>query len=114
MSTNPAAFTTRLLTAFLQGNGYTLDNCWNDLAPAMQEKLKWGGGEETYHFVYTNLNGDTNDYNRTWDGVIPLLKQRYKEAWGDAMREDLDAVSGLSRRPFKTGGPCHPHWRQEY
>lgn len=108
MSTNPAAFTTRLLTAFLQGNGYTLDNCWNDLAPAMQEKLKWGGGEETYHFVYTNLNGDTNDYNRTWDGVIPLLKQRYKEAWGDAMREDLETFMSGTLCPDCQGGRLKP------
>ncbi|MBR2182249.1 MAG: excinuclease ABC subunit UvrA [Acidaminococcaceae bacterium] len=98
MSNNPASFTMRLLTAFLQKYGYTVDNCWNDLKPAMQEKLQWGAGTETFRFIYTNLNGDTNEYNRTWDGVIPMLKQRYREAWGDAMREELET--------FMSGNIC--------
>ena len=98
MSGNPASFTMRLLTAFLQKYGYTVDNCWNDLKPAMQEKLRWGAGAETFKFTYTNLNGDTNEYNRTWDGVIPMLKQRYREAWGDAMREELES--------FMSGNIC--------
>ncbi|MBQ2221288.1 MAG: excinuclease ABC subunit UvrA, partial [Acidaminococcaceae bacterium] len=98
MSGNPASFTMRLLTAFLQKYGYTVDNCWNDLKPAMQEKLQWGAGAETFRFIYTNLNGDTNEYNRTWDGVIPMLKQRYREAWGDAMREELET--------FMSGNIC--------
>ncbi len=98
MSGNPASFTMRLLTAFLQKYGYAVDNCWNDLKPAMQEKLQWGAGAETFRFIYTNLNGDTNEYNRTWDGVIPMLKQRYREAWGDAMREELET--------FMSGNIC--------
>ena len=88
----------RLLNAFLQKNGYTLDNCWNDLKPSMQEKLQWGAGTETFKFTYTNLSGDTNEYNRTWDGIIPMLKQRYREAWGDAMREELET--------FMSGNIC--------
>ena len=98
MSNNQAAFNMRLLNAFLQKNGYTLDNCWNDLKPSMQEKLQWGAGAETFKFTYTNLSGDTNEYNRTWDGVIPMLKQRYREAWGDAMREELET--------FMSGNIC--------
>ena len=98
MSNNQAAFNMRLLNAFLQKNGYTLDNCWNDLKPSMQEKLQWGAGTETFKFTYTNLSGDTNEYNRTWDGIIPMLKQRYREAWGDAMREELET--------FMSGNIC--------
>ncbi|MBP3264003.1 MAG: excinuclease ABC subunit UvrA [Acidaminococcaceae bacterium] len=98
MSNNQAAFNMRLLNAFLQKNGYNLDNCWNDLKPSMQEKLQWGAGTETFKFTYTNLSGDTNEYNRTWDGIIPMLKQRYREAWGDAMREELET--------FMSGNIC--------
>jgi len=98
MSNNQAAFNMRLLNAFLQKNGYNLDNCWNDLKPSMQEKLQWGAGVEIFKFTYTNLNGDTNEYNRTWDGIIPMLKQRYREAWGDAMREELET--------FMSGNIC--------
>ena len=98
MSSNLAAFNMRLLNAFLQKNGYNLDNCWNDLKPSMQEKLQWGAGTETFKFTYTNLSGDTNEYNRTWDGIIPMLKQRYREAWGDAMREELET--------FMSGNIC--------
>ncbi|MBQ8700914.1 MAG: excinuclease ABC subunit UvrA, partial [Acidaminococcaceae bacterium] len=98
MSNNPASFNMRLLTAFLQKYGYTLDNCWNDLKPDVQEKLQWGAGAQTFRFVYTNLSGDTNEYNRTFDGIVPMLKQRYREAWGDAMREELET--------FMSGNIC--------
>jgi len=108
MSSNQASFTMRLLNAFLLKNGYTLDNCWNDLKPAMRQKLQWGAGTETFHFVYTNLNGDTNEYNRTWDGVIPMLKQRYREAWGDAMREDLESFMSGSICPDCHGSRLKP------
>ena len=108
MSSNQASFTMRLLAAFLTKYGYTLDNCWNDLKPAMQQKLQWGAGIETFHFVYTNLNGDTNEYNRTWDGVIPMLKQRYREAWGDAMREDLESFMSGSICPDCHGSRLKP------
>jgi excinuclease ABC subunit A len=108
MSSNQASFTMRLLNAFLLKNGYTLDNCWNDLKPAMRQKLEWGAGTETFHFVYTNLNGDTNEYNRTWDGVIPMLKQRYREAWGDAMREDLESFMSGSICPDCHGSRLKP------
>ena len=108
LSSNQASFTMRLLTAFLAKYGYTIDNCWNDLKPAMRQKLQWGAGAETFHFVYTNLNGDTNEYNRTWDGVIPLLKQRYREAWGDAMREDLESFMSGSICPDCHGSRLKP------
>ncbi|MBR4907422.1 MAG: excinuclease ABC subunit UvrA [Acidaminococcaceae bacterium] len=108
MSSNQASFTMRLLSAFLTKYGYTLDNCWNDLKPAMRQKLQWGAGAETFHFVYTNLNGDTNEYNRTWDGVIPMLKQRYREAWGDAMREDLESFMSGSICPDCHGSRLKP------
>ncbi|MER2139882.1 MAG: excinuclease ABC subunit UvrA, partial [Succiniclasticum sp.] len=108
MSSNQASFTMRLLNAFLLKNGYTLDNCWNDLKPAMRQKLQWGAGTETFQFVYTNLNGDTNEYNRTWDGVIPMLKQRYREAWGDAMREDLESFMSGSICPDCHGSRLKP------
>ncbi|MBQ9572618.1 MAG: excinuclease ABC subunit UvrA [Acidaminococcaceae bacterium] len=108
MSSNQASFTMRLLAAFLTKYGYTLDNCWNDLKPAMQQKLQWGAGIETFHFVYTNLNGDTNEYNRTWDGVIPMLKQRYREAWGDAMREELESFMSGSICPDCHGSRLKP------
>ena len=108
MSSNLAAFNMRLLNAFLQKNGYTLDNCWNDLKPSMQEKLQWGAGTETFKFTYTNLSGDTNEYNRTWDGIIPMLKQRYREAWGDAMREELETFMSGNICPDCRGSRLKP------
>ena len=98
MSNNQASFNMRLLVSFLKKYGYMLDNCWNDLKPDVQEKLQWGAGAQTFRFTYTNLSGDTNEYNRTFDGIIPMLKQRYREAWGDAMREELET--------FMSGNIC--------
>ena len=46
LSSNPASFNMRHLTAVLQKWGYTVDNCWNDLSPEDQEMLQYGAGTQ--------------------------------------------------------------------
>ena len=108
LSSNPASFNMRHLTAVLQKWGYTVDNCWNDLSPEDQEMLQYGAGTQTFSFEYTNLNGETHTYKRTWDGVIPILKQKYREAWGDAMREDLETFMSGNICPSCHGSRLKP------
>lgn len=108
LSSNPDSFTMRHLTAVLRAYGYTMDNSYGDLAPEDQDMLRYGAGTRTFTFEYTNLNGETHTYTRTWDGVIPLLKQKYREAWGDAMREDLESFMSGNICPSCHGSRLKP------
>ena len=40
-----------LIAAMLEHYGYTLDNCWDDLKPVVQQVLQWGSGEEKFKFL---------------------------------------------------------------
>ena len=108
LSSNPDSFAMRHLTAVLRAYGYTMDNSYGDLAPEDQDMLRYGAGTRTFTFEYTNLNGETHTYTRTWDGVIPLLKQKYREAWGDAMREDLESFMSGNICPSCHGSRLKP------
>ena len=40
-------------------------------------------------FSYTNMEGETKEYHRAFEGIIPMTKRRYEEAWTDKMKEML-------------------------
>ena len=40
-------------------------------------------------FSYTNMEGETKEYHRAFEGIIPMTKRRYGEAWTDKMKETL-------------------------
>ena len=98
VSHNPLSYHMKQIAAMLEHYGYTLDNCWDDLKPAVQKVLQWGSGEEKFKFLYENLQGEIRQHQRAWEGIIPLLKRRYREAFSDSMRQDLET--------FMSGNIC--------
>ncbi|MCH4157569.1 MAG: excinuclease ABC subunit UvrA, partial [Acidaminococcaceae bacterium] len=98
VSHNPLSYHMKQIAAMLEHYGYTLDNCWDDLKPAVQQVLQWGSGEEKFKFLYENLQGEIRQHQTAWEGIIPLLKRRYREAFSDSMRQDLET--------FMSGNIC--------
>ena len=98
VSHNPLSYHMKQIAAMLEHYGYTLDNCWDDLKPAVQKVLQWGSGEEKFKFLYENLQGEIRQHQTAWEGIIPLLKRRYREAFSDSMRQDLET--------FMSGNIC--------
>ena len=47
------------------------------------------GGADLLAFSYTNMEGETKEYHRAFEGIIPMTKRRYEEAWTDKMKETL-------------------------
>ena len=78
--------------------GYSLDNSWNDLSPEVQNIVWNGAGERKFTFYYENLQGETKLYDKEYEGVINILKRRYREAFSDAMRQEYEE--------FMTSTPC--------
>lgn len=85
---NKESWLYKQLDAFLKSYGLTIDCCYNDLPAKAQNELQ-SGGEELLSFNYTNLEGETKSYERAFEGLLPMIKRRYTEAWTDKMKETL-------------------------
>lgn len=97
-SNNPNSYFFRQLAVVLASYGYSLDNSWNDLSPEVQDIVWNGAGERKFTFYYENLQGETKLYDKEYEGVINILKRRYREAFSDAMRQEYEE--------FMTSTPC--------
>lgn len=97
-SNNLNSYFMKQLGAVLAAYGYSYDNKWNELMPEMQQLLWDGAGESKFKFLYENLQGEFKEHNTTFDGILNVLRRRYREAFSDAMRQDLEE--------FMTSTPC--------
>lgn len=98
LSTNQEAYHMKQLAAVLNYYGYSLDTVWNDLPKDMQEILWYGSGEQKFSFMYENLQGEVKKHTTPFEGIIPLLRRRHREAFSERMRLDIES--------FMTSTPC--------
>jgi excinuclease ABC subunit A len=98
LSTNQEAYHMKQLAAVLSYYGYSLDIVWNDLTKDMQEILWYGSGEQKFSFMYENLQGEVKKHTTPFEGIIPLLRRRHREAFSERMRLDIES--------FMTSTPC--------
>ena len=97
-SNNQSSYFMSQLSAVLNTFGYNLNTPWKDI-DAVTEDILWnGGGEQKFKFFYENLQGETRMHETAFDGIMNILKRRYKESFSDAMRQDLEE--------FMTSNPC--------
>lgn len=98
LSTNQEAYHMKQLAAVLSYYSYSLDTVWNDLPKDMQEILWYGSGEQKFSFMYENLQGEVKKHTTPFEGIIPLLRRRHREAFSERMRLDIES--------FMTSTPC--------
>ena len=98
LSTNQEAYHMKQLAAVLTHYGYSLDTIWNELPKDMQEILWYGSGEQKFSFMYENLQGEVKKHTTPFEGIIPLLRRRHREAFSERMRLDIES--------FMTSTPC--------
>ncbi len=98
LSTNQEAYHMKQLAAVLSYYGYSLDTVWNGLPKDMQEVLWYGSGEQKFSFMYENLQGEVKKHTTPFEGIIPLLRRRHREAFSERMRLDIES--------FMTSTPC--------
>ncbi len=97
LSSNPDSWFMRQLGGLLKRHGFSLENCYADLPSDVQQNVMWGT-EDTCVFEYENLRGETKQYATAFEGVIPMVRRRYKEASSDMMRDQFGQ--------FMTVKPC--------
>src|SRR5581483_584852 len=89
-----------LLEALAKQAGFSLDTPWKDLSPEAREIILHGS-DKPISFFYRNRQGVRRQHSSTFEGVIPNLERRYKEA-SDFGREEIERY--MSARPCPA---CH-------
>ena len=77
----------RLLQALADDLGFSMKTPWNQLPKKAQQAVLTGRGETQVHVRYRNRYGRDRSYYTTFEGVIPFLERRHKEAESDTSRE---------------------------
>lgn len=98
LSKNPSSYAMCQIAAVLEKYGYTLDTRWQDVKKKVQDVLLYGSGDEAFTYSYENMYGEYKEYYSPFEGVMPLLARRYREAESDEIRESYEN--------FMTIEPC--------
>ena len=98
LSTNMEAYHMKQLGALLQAYNYDFNTRWCDTDAAFQEILWHGSGEAKFSFTYENLQGEIKQHYTAFEGILPMLKRRHREAFSERMRVDIEG--------FMTSTPC--------
>lgn len=97
VSSNPNSWFMVQLKPFLASYGLTLDATYADLPDKAKEELQHGT-ERLFSFSYENLRGEVKEYRREFEGVLPMIRRRYREAYSNSQREELEK--------YMTETPC--------
>jgi excinuclease ABC subunit A len=84
-----ADYFTRLLGALGDELGFDLDTAWEDL-PAKGRKAILAGHATKVHVRHTNRYGRQRSYYTAFEGVIPYIERRHREAESDTSRERFE------------------------
>jgi len=77
----------RLIRAVAAAEGIDIDTPWEELPDPHKELILYGAGDAPYTIVYTNRFGRQRRYEATYEGVVPWIERRYKDADSDGARE---------------------------
>ncbi|MCR4419139.1 MAG: excinuclease ABC subunit UvrA [Clostridia bacterium] len=96
-----------MLEAFCRYHGISLDRPLRELPREHLDLVLYGSGE-TLAFRYTNRFGGTHTHYVSFEGVIPYLERKYREATSDWIREDLEAYTDTRPCPRCQGTRLKP------
>jgi excinuclease ABC subunit A len=86
---------TTLLKSVARRFGFSLDTPWKDLSPEARDIILHGTPDQVT-FFYRNRSGSRREHATSFEGVIPSLERRYKEA-SEHGRQEIEQY--MSARP---------------
>ena len=101
----------RLVEAVCSEHSIPDDAPWASLKPNQRRLLLEGGGSGGGKKVtvrYKNRYGRVRTYNATFEGVIPYLRRRHREAESDAAREQVEGYMREVACPTCDGARLNP------
>lgn len=80
-----------MFNAVAEESGFTLDTPIDQLSKEQFDFL-WNGDEtKKIRWIYKKQSGEGySEYNRPWPGVYAEMQRRYKEAWGESQRTNIE------------------------
>ena len=79
-----------------------------ELRPEERSVLLNGAGARRFRFQYHNLEGHLRWYETTYEGVIPYLERKYREAQTDFAREEIEQFMSTRPCPVCNGARLRP------
>jgi excinuclease ABC subunit A len=80
----------RVLVSVADANGFQTSTPFRKLKKAQQKIVLYGTGNKAVVISYRNRYGRTRQYSTHYEGVIPWLQRRHREAESDAVREQIE------------------------
>ncbi|MHC1717380.1 MAG: excinuclease ABC subunit UvrA [Acidaminococcaceae bacterium] len=98
VSNNVNSYFMKQVASVLEKYNFTLDASWNELPEKLQQILLHGSDGVKFAFLYENLQGEIRHHETAFEGIIPLLERRHREAMSESMRLDIES--------FMASTPC--------
>ncbi|MFO6424640.1 excinuclease ABC subunit UvrA [Motilimonas sp. KMU-193] len=92
----------QMLTSLAEHYNFDVNTPFCELAPAAQQAVLNGSGNQNIEFKYMNDRGDVVVRKHPFEGVIPNMQRRYKDTESNAVREEL--AKYLNSQPCPS---CH-------
>jgi len=80
----------RLLSALADDMGFSMATPWARLTAKQRNAVLHGRGETQVHVRYRNRYGRERSYYTAFEGVVPFLERRHREAESDTSRERFE------------------------
>jgi excinuclease ABC subunit A len=77
----------RLVAAVADAEGIDVDIPWRELPEEHRQVILHGGGDRTYTVTYENRFGRRRRYQAEYEGAVPWLARRYRDADSDSARQ---------------------------
>ncbi len=87
---NRGEYFRRVLMAVADEFKISLSKPWEKLKKSEQDVLLFGSGDTEVHVQYKNRYGRARSYYTRYEGAIPYLQRRHKEAESDYAREQIE------------------------
>ena len=92
-----------MLTALAEQGGFTIDQPFNTISPAMQETLLYGKNAGEVTVKYRNKYGRERSYKTPFEGVLPSLQRHFDRSSSDYVREELSKYQAARPCPACNG-----------
>ncbi len=97
------SFYWQVINALAEKYGASLDTPYKDLPEEFKQVLLYGTGDEKLQYVYINRNGDTQNRNHTFEGIINNLERRYRETGSEWIKEKMEKYMRITQCPVCKG-----------
>ena len=102
------SFYWQVINALAEKYDASLDTPYKDLPEGFKQVLLYGTGDEKLQYVYTNRNGDTQNRNHTFEGIINNLERRYRETGSEWIKEKMEKYMRITQCPVCKGNKLKP------